>query len=463
MNSLCLNRISKDLKEITKSPIEGIGIVSLDNDPKKYVVNMKIMNGIFEGYCLQLLLTFSDNYPIKPPRILIYPGQGLDNSYHHHVFKSDIKDEKGNYFYKFCFDLLENDFMPTSSVAYTGWNPSYTISTLLLQVQTFLSNPDFHNYVPNKEKIDELMKSMNNYEKTFIIKNEKNEEIIKVHTWKDPYPQMYFAKNNLNIINNKLEENKEDEKFYLLKEDLTCYISRLNFFDNKDIILGYPIQRLKNGVLIPIPEILSYDCYIEQSSKNDSNNKNENFMNIPFNIFNINFNNNNIDHINDNNNHNNDNENINNNNTNNNHNNDNNNDFNDFHDIGLRFINFQIQLLRLNRRGFLNNFYYEDTNYSIDRNFGILYKSANNEFYNSWLPIYIKDDNFEKNKITILNYFSIIKFGNNVKEQFDFHPQYIFEVLINLLSGMVMKIIEKNISSSFLKCFFKYIFMFKKL
>ena len=74
MNSLCLNRISKDLKEITKSPIEGIGIVSLDNDPKKYAVNMRIMTGIFEGYCLQLLLTFPDNYPIKPPRILIYPG-----------------------------------------------------------------------------------------------------------------------------------------------------------------------------------------------------------------------------------------------------------------------------------------------------------------------------------------------------------------------------------------------------
>ena len=35
MNSLCLNRINKDLKEITKYPIEGVGIVSLDNDPKK--------------------------------------------------------------------------------------------------------------------------------------------------------------------------------------------------------------------------------------------------------------------------------------------------------------------------------------------------------------------------------------------------------------------------------------------
>ena len=444
MNSLCLNRISKDLKEITKSPIEGIGIVSLDNDPKKYVVNMKIMNGIFEGYCLQLLLTFSDNYPIKPPRILIYPGQGLDNSYHHHVFKSDIKDEKGNYFYKFCFDLLENDFMPTSSVANTGWNPSYTISTLLLQVQTFLSNPDFHNYVPNKEKIDELMKSMNNYEKTFIIKNEKNEEIIKVHTWKDPYPEMYFAKNSMNMIDNKLEENKIDDKLNLVKEDLTCYISRLNFIDNRNIILGYPIQRLKNGVLIPIPEILSYDCFIEESSKNDSDNRYEYFRIIPFHDFNFNINNNIDNNIDD--------------------------------DINLIPNLFEFNVIRnfdlfrdIQRRErreripFFNGFYDEDINYSIDRNFGNLYKSANNEFYNSWLPIFINDENFEKNKITILNYFSIVKFGNSGLKQFDFQPQYIFEILINLLSGMIFKIVKDNISSSFMKCFFQYIFMFKKL
>ena len=450
MNSLCLNRISKDLKEITKSPIEGIGIVSLDNDPKKYVVNMKIMNGIFEGYCLQLLLTFSDNYPIKPPRILIYPGQGLDNSYHHHVFKSDIKDEKGNYFYKFCFDLLENDFMPTSSVENTGWNPSYTISTLLLQVQTFLSNPDFHNYVPNKEKIDELMKSMNNYEKTFVIKNEKNEEIIKVHTWKEPYPEMYFAKNSLNMIDNKLEENKIDDELNLVKEDLTCYISRLNFIDNRNIILGYPIQRLKNGVLIPIPEILSYDCFIEESSKNDSDNRYENFRIIPFHDFNFNINNNidnNMNNIDD--------------------------------DINLIPNLFEFNVIRnfdlfrdIQRRErrerreripFFNGFYDEDINYSIDRNFGNLYKSANNEFYNSWLPIFINDENFEKNKITILNYFSIVKFGNSGLKQFDFQPQYIFEILINLLSGMIFKIVKDNISSSFMKCFFQYIFMFKKL
>ena len=49
MKNLCLQRITKDLKEITNSPLEGIGIASIDNDPKKYVVNMRIMSGVYEG------------------------------------------------------------------------------------------------------------------------------------------------------------------------------------------------------------------------------------------------------------------------------------------------------------------------------------------------------------------------------------------------------------------------------
>ena len=49
MNSLCLKRINKDLKELIESPLDGIGIISLDNDPKKYIVNIKIMSGVYEG------------------------------------------------------------------------------------------------------------------------------------------------------------------------------------------------------------------------------------------------------------------------------------------------------------------------------------------------------------------------------------------------------------------------------
>ena len=84
--SLAIRRINKDMKEINQNPIEGIGISSLDNDPMKYVVNIKLMNGPYKDYCVQLYLTFPETYPSKPPKILIYPGQAIDGQYHHHIF-----------------------------------------------------------------------------------------------------------------------------------------------------------------------------------------------------------------------------------------------------------------------------------------------------------------------------------------------------------------------------------------
>ena len=89
---IALKRISNDIREITSYPLEGIGITSIDNDPMKYLINIQLMMGIYEGYCLQLLLTFPDNYPTRPPKILIYPGQDFDGRYHHHIF--DIYQNK---------------------------------------------------------------------------------------------------------------------------------------------------------------------------------------------------------------------------------------------------------------------------------------------------------------------------------------------------------------------------------
>ena len=190
--ALAIKRINKDIKEITKSPIEGIGIASIDNDPMKYVVNIRLMAGLYEGYCIQLLLTFSDNYPTKPPKILIFPNQYISHEYHHHIFP-DNKTEKGHNYKKFCFDLLDNDFMKTSE-EHTGWNPSYSISSLLLQVQNFIGDPDLPKYrLPDKSKIDQLMNSMKEYKRIFKIQ-EDNKEIKIIHTWDNPYPKMYFKK-----------------------------------------------------------------------------------------------------------------------------------------------------------------------------------------------------------------------------------------------------------------------------
>ena len=206
--ALAIKRIYKHMIEINKYPIEGIGIASLDNDPMKYVVNLCLMMGIYEGYCLQLLLTFSDNYPTKPPKILIYPDQAISGEYHHHIFPDSLKDENGHYFKKFCFDLLDNNDFMNINEEHTGWNPSYSISSLLLQVQNFISDPDLpKSHLPNKSKIKQLMKSMDSYKRKFIIEDE-NGKTEKIHTWKNPYPKMYSKKNE---EDEKINENKRDK------------------------------------------------------------------------------------------------------------------------------------------------------------------------------------------------------------------------------------------------------------
>ena len=377
---IAIKRINKDLKEIMKSPVEGIGIASIDNDLMKYVVNIRLMNGPYEGYCVQLLLTFNDNYPTKPPKILIYPNQAIDGQYHHHIFQDSSTDENGHYFKKFCFDLLDNDFMNISE-EHTGWNPSYSISSLLLQVQNFIADPDMHGYIPPKNKIEELMNSMKHYQRKFTV-YDNDKTFTKIHTWKDPYPAMFFKKDEKKNVKEEDEEknkkNEEEEKrMRIIKENLTCFMLKLNYIDDPDILLGYPIVKSK-GLgkdkieLFPIPELLTYDGFIAQIGKQDTK----------------------LD-------------------------------------------------------------YYFNTNF----------KSANNEYYNCWVPIYIDKHHYEKNKTAILNSFSVIKFGARGIKEYDFKPEQIFEILPIILNKMIIGMFDGKsaISSAFIISYFHYVLLFKKL
>ena len=427
---ISMKRITRDISEIKKNPIKGIGIIQYEDDFMKYIVNIRLLNGIYQGYCLQLLLTFSEYYPTKPPKIQIFPNQAFNQVYHHHIF------DDSNGFKKFCFDLLDNDFMNINE-ANTGWNPSYTISTLLLQVQNFLSDPDMSkDHLPNSSQIQFLMDSLNNYVRTFV--DENGNEIV--HTWVYPYPPIFGFENNEKIIEEKKEENcidipknekndicltnsscinssnnntikdeknekkeplKEDNKNIInengeseinknkiyndkdkinkdeeIKQNLTCFLLRVNIFDDKDIALGYPLKQLKalgdKIECVPIPEVLSYEGYISQIAKQDE---------------------------------------------------------------------------------------------KLDDYFNVTFKAANNEYYNYWLPIYINEEHFQRNKILILNSFSVLKYGAKGKKEYDFKPEHIFEYLPNLLNKMICGMFNQKsyMSEAYIRCYFQYLFLFKKL
>ena len=287
---IAIKRVTNDMKELNKCPLEGIGIAQIDNDPLKFVVNIELMSGPYIGYKVQLLMTMSENYPINPPKLLIYPNQMIGEHYHHHIFRT--QHERENY-YRFCINLLENEFNMDTNEEHTGWNPAYTISSILLQVQNFISDPDMHR-VPSKTEIDTLMKSMDNYQRPFY-----DGEKQVIHTWKNPFPKMYYSnekdKKKMDIDEeeevigdkNEIKEEKEkmkveviDRKKEIIKENLTCYFFRENFIDNPEILLGYPIVQSKSVYgkdkieLYPIPQLLTYEAFQMQTSNPQTNNNN---------------------------------------------------------------------------------------------------------------------------------------------------------------------------------------------
>lgn len=381
--TLAIKRINKDIQEIVKNPLEGIGITSIDNDPFKYVVNIRLMSGIYIGYSLQLLLVFSDNYPIKPPKVLVFPNQALNGEYHRRIFRDNSKDQNGKFYKKISFPLIDRDFKSTKD-GISGWKPTYSISSLLVQLQNFISDPDLpESELPNKEKIKQLMNSMNYYERSFTIK-EKEKEIERIHTWNDPYPKMYFSKNEKRAEINKNNKNKNDndneineQKVQIIKENLSCFVSKLNYIDDPDTSLGYTIiqkQELgKNKIeLFPIPEIVTYEGFLAKEGEEEST---------------------------------------------------------------------------------ITYYYHRKLN------------SENSKYYNYWIPIYINENHYSKNEEQILNSFMSIKYGESDDEKNDFEPESLFEILPKILNRIIKGMIndKSNTSSAFIKCYYHYVLLFKRL
>ena len=101
----------------------------------------------------------------------------------------------------------------------------------------------------------------------------------------------------------------------------------------------------------------------------------------------------------------------------------------------------------------------------LDLYFETKFKASNNELYNCWIPVYINKTHYEKNKASVLNSFSIIKYGPEGKKEYDFKPEQIFEILPIVLNKMIIGMLsgKSEISSAFIRSYFQYVLLFKKL
>ncbi|EDR24162.1 ubiquitin-conjugating enzyme E2-17 kDa, putative [Entamoeba dispar SAW760] len=142
--SIALLRLTADLKTMLTDPPVGISSGPID-ESNLYFWQATIAgpeNSPFEGGLFELRLTFSDEYPIKPPHVKF-----ISEMFHPNVFKDG----------RICLDILQDK-----------WSSVYSVSTILLAIQSLLTDPNPNSpanpqasalYTSNRKEYNKLVRA----------------------------------------------------------------------------------------------------------------------------------------------------------------------------------------------------------------------------------------------------------------------------------------------------------------
>ena len=131
--SFVLQRLMHDLEEIKnqKFPIQGISVFPLDDNFYEWHANVEgFNNNKYKNAIMHLKLIFPKDYPLSPPKVNVLNWK----LYHQSVmFNNEI-----------CMEMLNNSgSIPNSSEF--GWNPRYTVLSILMQIQAIFLVEDAYS------------------------------------------------------------------------------------------------------------------------------------------------------------------------------------------------------------------------------------------------------------------------------------------------------------------------------
>tara|TARA_A100001015_G_C14857870_1_gene659096 strand:+ start:185 stop:1078 length:894 start_codon:yes stop_codon:yes gene_type:complete len=136
--NIASKRLMRDYAEIKNSKDIKIFASPLENNIFEWHANICPTQGVYSGIILHFILKFTEKYPNEPPKIKLMTGIP-----HSNIIKYRDDD------YYLCMDLISNFFWmegSTSSEPYSGWSSSYTVKTIMMQLQTFLFEDFIENY-----------------------------------------------------------------------------------------------------------------------------------------------------------------------------------------------------------------------------------------------------------------------------------------------------------------------------
>ncbi len=115
-------RLQSDLKSMENDPPESCTAAPID--PTNLFIWRGCIFGIpdseWEGSCISLQLSFTPDYPQKPPRVRF-----TSPIFHPNVFPADGS---------LCLDIIQDK-----------WSPIYTVATILTSIQSLLTDPNIQS------------------------------------------------------------------------------------------------------------------------------------------------------------------------------------------------------------------------------------------------------------------------------------------------------------------------------
>lgn len=129
LKSSAERRLLRDMKELLVEQPKYISAEPLPQNLFEWHCNILApVDSPYSGICMHLVMNFSEQYPVHPPIVHLCTSIS-----HSHVFDSHI-----------CLDLLETH---ASEEPYSGWSTSYTVLSILLQLQSFfLDDEDWEQF-----------------------------------------------------------------------------------------------------------------------------------------------------------------------------------------------------------------------------------------------------------------------------------------------------------------------------
>ncbi|CAH2229376.1 ubiquitin-conjugating enzyme E2 T-like [Pararge aegeria] len=124
MSSARTNRLTREIKSLEDNPPWGIICkpVKADVLDELRVKMLGPKSSPYEKGKFELVINVPDKYPFEPPQVKF-----ITSVYHPNI-------DKGG---RICMNMLK---MPTKGSS--GWQPTITIETLLISIQSLLANPN---------------------------------------------------------------------------------------------------------------------------------------------------------------------------------------------------------------------------------------------------------------------------------------------------------------------------------